>query len=132
MSSHSYEVITKWTVSKDGRIFAFCVEDDVIVYLVTVHAHAIESVVEQYVSDLVASRTGGAKTPHIAKDSGSAVVTQVVRDGSLHPVSPPCHWHSHPHRRSVVNDRFHRRDSCSRAGSTSMRASPRHRWPASA
>ena len=33
--SHAYDTITKWTVSRDGRIFAFCVESDVIVYLIT-------------------------------------------------------------------------------------------------
>lgn len=56
--SHEYENITKWTVSRDGKIFAFSVDEDVIVYLVTEQAGAIEKSVEVYVQFLVAIRSG--------------------------------------------------------------------------
>jgi hypothetical protein len=60
LEAHEYEVITRWTVSRDGRIFAFSVDEDVIVYLVTEQAAAIEKNVERYVQHVVSVR-GGTK-----------------------------------------------------------------------
>ena len=51
--------------------------------LCLVQAHTIEALVEQYVSDIVASRTGGSKDPITAKDIGSATVSQVVRGAAV-------------------------------------------------
>ena len=62
IANHGYDVITKWTVSKDGKVFAFCVDEEVIVYLVTLQAATIESVIEHYVHDLVAMRSGMSRT----------------------------------------------------------------------
>lgn len=79
IESHEYEVITKWTVSRDGKIFAFSIGEDVIVYLVTDLSPAIEKSVERYVTELVALRSGKAKEPIDAPPSAQPLVKDFKR-----------------------------------------------------
>ncbi len=45
--AHSYEEITKWTVSKDLHVFAYSIEDETIQYLITDLATAVEKSFER-------------------------------------------------------------------------------------
>ncbi len=58
LQTHEYGQITKWTVSRDGNVFAYSLEDAAIVYLVSALAPAIESSVERYVVALLAKQKG--------------------------------------------------------------------------
>ena len=61
LQTHEYGQITKWTVSRDGNVFAYSLEDAAIVYLVSALAPAIESAVERYVVALLAKQKGEAE-----------------------------------------------------------------------
>lgn len=52
-----FETVGKWTVSRDGKIFAFSLEDERIVYIVTEVAGHIEHTVEKYVEEQVRARS---------------------------------------------------------------------------
>lgn len=76
VASHSLEEISKWTVSRDGRIFAFSLEDDSIIYLITESAALLEISVERHVSERVRALTDAAEpiTPaRNEKGAGSAL-----------------------------------------------------------
>lgn len=48
-----YAAISKWVVSRDGKIFAFNLDNDRIIYIVTESAPFIERAVERYVEEMV-------------------------------------------------------------------------------
>jgi hypothetical protein len=52
-----FESIGKWTVSRDGKIFAYSLEDERIVYIVTDSAGNIEKTVERFVQEQVRARS---------------------------------------------------------------------------
>ncbi|CAE7940598.1 ITCH, partial [Symbiodinium sp. KB8] len=62
LQTHEYGQITKWTVSRDGKVFAYSLEDAAIVYLVSALAPAIEASVERYVVALLAKQKGKAES----------------------------------------------------------------------
>jgi hypothetical protein len=83
----------KWVVSRDGKIFAFNLEDDRIIYVVTEAAGFIERCVERYVEEMVRYKGGKSEAERWAapRESSGPGVTGMAAYLSAHARPSPAY-----------------------------------------
>jgi len=91
--SFGYARIVKWVVSRDGKIFAFNLEDDRIIYVVTEAAGFIERCVERYVEEMVRYKGGKSEAERWAapRESSGPGVTGMAAYLSAHARPSPAY-----------------------------------------
>lgn len=95
LETHDIGDIGKWLVSRDGKIFAFTLGDDRVIYIMTEMASYIEQTIEAYVEERVKSldtdnpeEADSSRIPRSVHDEGVGELPVFI---SMHP-APKYSW----------------------------------------
>ena len=105
---HDIGEIGKWLVSRDGKIFAFTLDDDRVIYIMTELASLIERTIEEYVEERVKlldadnnPDSDSSKIPRSIHDEGVGEIPPLI---SVH-TAPPYIWNEDTTSTSSSNSR---------------------------